>query len=48
MTVLRLPVNDAINFAQSARSIVNPNLGFRKQLESFEKINVEQVRYKIF
>jgi protein-tyrosine phosphatase len=37
MTVTNLSFNDAFNAVKNAREAVDPNPGFRKQLENYEK-----------
>lgn len=44
VTVANIGWSDAISVVRSARSIVNPNYGFQKQLQTFHDIESEKVR----
>ena len=43
---------DALNYTQSKRNIVDPNLGFKEQLKMFEKLlvdnnyDIEKINFK--
>ena len=44
MTVSSLKWLDSMNAVRAARRIINPNIGFQKQLETFQKKRVRIVR----
>jgi atypical dual specificity phosphatase len=44
MTVTNLSYNDAVNAVKNARQVVDPNPGFRKQLETYEKSELLKVK----
>ncbi|XP_069469618.1 dual specificity protein phosphatase 22 isoform X2 [Ambystoma mexicanum] len=44
MTITDLGWEDALSAVRAARSCANPNTGFQKQLQDFEKDNVDQFR----
>ena len=43
MTVTDLSWMDALDFVRASRNVVDPNAGFRKQLENYEETSLREV-----
>ena len=43
MTITDFGWEDALSVVRAARSCANPNMGFQRQLQDFEKHDVDQV-----
>lgn len=48
MTVTELPWYDAMNAARGGREQVNPNLGFQRQLQTFEHTDIKKTRENLY
>jgi hypothetical protein len=45
MTVSGLNFRDSFNAVKAARRIVNPNLGFQKQLQKLVRLNLQIIQF---